>query len=208
MKLRRSYHNSVSFLDLLFNGWLIYVFLFIVSFLLIVPERNKAEINTKAEFVIILTWDDTSVDDIDLWIEDPNKRVVYYKRKENGLVHLDRDDMGIHNDKVVLNTGESIVVEKNQEIATIRGFIPGEWVINIHVYRKTDLSKTNAMVRILKLNPAAKCIVEKGYILEKHWQEITVARIMMTSSGKILSISDLPKKLIMTRESSGIRMGN
>ena len=44
--------SSKSFLDVLFNCLLGFVFLFIVAFLMVDVDKRKADIKTKAEFVI------------------------------------------------------------------------------------------------------------------------------------------------------------
>ena len=71
MRPRRIYYNNTSFLDLLFNTLVGFVLLFIISFLLINPSLKKADIKTKAEFVITVTWSDNSHDDVDTWLQDP-----------------------------------------------------------------------------------------------------------------------------------------
>jgi len=203
MRGRVKYNSTTGFLDLLFNGWLIYVMMFMISFILIVPERNEANIKTKAEFVLTLTWDDGSKDDVDIWVEDPMGNLVYYKDKEKGITHLDRDDLGLTNDKTVGPDGEIITYKHNQEIVTIRGFMAGEWVINIHMYNKRDPTPTNVEVKIIKLNPTAETVFVKKLVMEIYWEEITIARLRMSRTGKILSISETPPKHIIESTRSG-----
>lgn len=208
MRGRRQYHSNTGFLDLLFNGWLIYVMLFMVSFMLIIPERDQANIKTKAEFVLTLTWDDASTDDIDVWVQDPMGSIICYKKKEAGLMHLDRDDIGTSTDKITLPSGEIVEYKHNQEIVTIRGFMPGEWVINIHMYNKRDKVPTGVEVRLLKLNPSVKEIFIQKYKMYKLWEELTVARIQMSANGKILSMDDTFKQLIESAGSGGVTTGS
>lgn len=208
MRGRREYHSNTGFLDLLFNGWLIYVMMFMVSFMLIVPERDQANIKTKAEFVITLTWDDASTDDVDIWLQDPTGAIICYKKKEAGLMHLDRDDLGTSTDKVTLPSGEIVEYKHNQEIVTIRGFMPGEWVINIHMYNKRDKKPTGVEVRMLKLNPTITEVLVRKYKLSNRWEEITVARIKMSAEGEILSMNDVYKKLIESSASGNITTGD
>lgn len=196
MKLRNRYHNNTSFLDLLFNTLLAFVFLFIMAFLLIVPEKKDASIETKAEYVITLTWDDESEDDVDVWLEDPTSAVMSFQKREVNLTHLDRDDLGKKKDVIILQDGTEVEYKHNQEIVTIRGFIPGEWILNIHMYNKRDKKPTNVEVRIDKLNPSVKTIIYKKFIMNENWEEITVTRFTMTARGEILSMNDLFKELV------------
>ena len=196
MRPRRIYYNNTSFLDLLFNTLVGFVFLFIISFLLINPSIKKADIETKAEFVITVTWDDNSRDDIDTWLQDPAGNVLHFRQKDVGLAHLDRDDLGKVNDVITLDDGRRVEYTHNQELTTIRGFLTGEWVLNVHMYSKRDANPTLVEVRIDKLNPKVETIFYKKIVMKREWEEITVTRFVMTNEGDIISWDDLPKKLL------------
>ena len=133
--MQRKYHTNLPFLDLLFNILIGFVFLFIVSFLLINPIAKRADIEVKAEFLITVFWPDNLEDDVDIYVEDPIGNLVWFKSREPGLMHLDRDDLGKKNDEIVTAAG-TILFPENREIVTLRGVIPGEYIINIHMYFK------------------------------------------------------------------------
>ena len=69
--MKRTYNSNLAFIDLLFNLILGFVFLFIISFILINDPVKKEGVEQKAEFMIILSWDAQANKDIDLWIEGP-----------------------------------------------------------------------------------------------------------------------------------------
>ena len=96
------YGSSVAFTDLLFNIVVGLAFLFLLAFILMNPIAKDKDIEEKSDFIIILTWDDDSGDDIDLWIRDPLGNLLSFKNREDALMHLDRDDLGLSNDKVCL----------------------------------------------------------------------------------------------------------
>ena len=121
------------FTDLLFNALLGFVFMFLIAFMLINPISDTGKIDPKAEVLVTMTWPDLHPDDIDLYVEDPNGGVVWYHVKESGLMHLDRDDRGNYRDTITVD-GEKIQNSLNQETVTVRGIIPGEFVVNIHHY--------------------------------------------------------------------------
>jgi len=201
-------NDSTPFVDLLFNLLLGFAFLFIISFLMIQPILKKAEVHTQAEYIITVTWPLNNKDDVDTWIEDPLGNIVYFKNKEAGLVHLDRDDLGDMNDTIYLADGTKIKYPYNQEILTIRGFVGGEWTLNLHMYSKREKSPTTARVTVDKLNPKLKTIIAKDVILEERGDEITVARFEMGSNGDILSINDMPKGLIQLGEQPLLNAGH
>jgi len=125
--------------------------MFILALLLINPVTKTSEVERKAEFLIILDWDKNSSDDIDLWIEDPVGNVLSFKNKTSGLMHLDKDDLGKVNDIIYLPDGTSQIIELNREVATFRGWVKGEYAINVHMYSKRDVIPTNATVTMLRV---------------------------------------------------------
>jgi len=189
-------HDSTPFVDLLFNLLLGFAFLFIISFLMIQPILKKAEVHTQAEYIITVTWPLDNRDDVDTWLEDPLGNLVWFNNKEAGLAHLDRDDLGDANDTIILADGSVIKYPYNQELLTIRGFIGGEWTLNVHMYSKLEREPTIVRVTMDKLNPKLKPILAKDILLEARGHEVTAARFEMSSNGDILSLNDIPKGLI------------
>jgi hypothetical protein len=183
-------------LDLLFNTLVGFVFLFIIAFLLINPSLKKADIKTKAEFVITVTWSDYSQDDVDTWLQDPAGNVLHFRQRDVGLAHLDRDDLGKLNDTITLDDGRRVEYPHNQELTTIRGFLTGEWVLNVHMYNKRDANPILVEVRIDKLNPKVETVFYKKIVMKSRWEEITVTRFVMTNQGDIINWDDLPKTLV------------
>ena len=97
----RKHSRFDPFTDLLFNILLAFTFLFFIIILFINPITKFGNINMKAEYIITVDWKDSLPDDIDLWVKDPNGEIVSYLKKDAGRLHLERDDQGIVNDKVI-----------------------------------------------------------------------------------------------------------
>ena len=200
--MKHSDHNNTGFLDLLFNTLLGFVMLFFISYYLINPEQSKADIKTQAEFVITVLWPEDRQSDIDTWLEDPLGNLIWFRQKEDGLMHLDRDDLGDVNDTLILPSGKKLVLPYNQELTAIRGFIEGEWILNIHMYQMRDTGGVTAEVSIDKLNPIIERQFQKDIFLADQWQEVTVARFTMTEAGELMGWNELPKKLVNERETN------
>jgi len=144
--MRRSDHVGVGFTDLLFNALLGFVVMFVLAFILINPIAKSGAIDPKAEFLITLSWPDGRREDVDLYVEDPAGELVWFRSREAGLMHLDRDDLGERNDVIVVG-GRQVVSPLNQEMVSIRGILPGEYVVNLHLYRaEGDPAIIDAMV--------------------------------------------------------------
>ena len=192
--MQRQYHSNLPFVDLLFNVLIGFVFLFIVSFLLINPIAKRADIEVKAEFLITVMWPDDLEDDVDTYVEDPVGNLVWFRSREPGLMHLDRDDLGKRNDEVTTAAG-TILFPENREIVTLRGIIPGEYIINIHMYFKVGQEPVPVTIQIDKINPYS-VVLRETIELKSKGDEATVARFSVKSNGDVIDVNKLPKKLV------------
>jgi hypothetical protein len=195
-RVMKNYFKGTSFLDLLFNILLLFFALFTLSYTQIRIIEEKGKIETKAEFVITLTWDNLSDDDIDLWVISPLKEVTFFRRMSNGVVHLDRDDRGEADDTVTLPNGEVVKSKYNQEIISIRGIIPGEWIINIHMYHKRWSKPSTAKITLVKLNPTYEEVFQKTIIMATNKEEITVGRFIVTNTGSVIDVNELKFEIV------------
>ena len=196
-KKPKSYHSNTSFLDILFNTLVGFVLLFIIAFLLISPVKKKKEIEQKAEYVITVTWPSEFGDDVDSWLEDPTGKVMYFRKKEVGLMHMDRDDLGNLNDRQHVPGIGVVNYPYNREITTIRGIMPGEYVFNIHLYRKEHEDKPIPVTVILeKLNPRVKLLYSKVMILTDYWEEKTIIRFVLDVDGEVTESYFIYKPLV------------
>tara|TARA_B100001750_G_C15474282_1_gene581577 strand:+ start:730 stop:1566 length:837 start_codon:yes stop_codon:yes gene_type:complete len=187
MESKSKYKSSLAFTDLLFNVLIGFVFMFIVAFILINPVEKDAEIEAKAEFMIIMEWDDQSAYDVDLWMADPVGNIVGFPNMHAGLLHLDKDDLGQSNDKVVLADGTTKTIYLNREVMTIRGIVPGEYIVNNHLYSMKGSHQEGPIevtTRVIKLNPYGE--VHTGIVtLESSRQEETIIRFTVTPEGYV-----------------------
>ena len=99
---------------------------------MIKPESKKEDFDRKAEFIIVMEWDDTRKDDIDLYVQDPTGKIVNFRDPRTNFMHLDKDDLGNRNDTIWID-GKEEVVEINREVVTIRGIIAGEHIISVTI---------------------------------------------------------------------------
>ena len=193
------FFSSTAFIDLLFNIIVGVAFLFLIAFILINPISKKNDVESKADYLIILNWDSAASDDIDLWIKDPLDHVMSFRSKDVGFMHLDRDDLGTRNDKITLPDGSVKYINLNREIAALRGTLEGWYVVNVHVYRKNKtmdpedneirLTPTYATVELIQVNPyRIKVMAEK--VLEQQGQEFTLFAFRLDADGEVVELKD------------------
>lgn len=201
MKIKRLYGCNTSFLDLLFNMLLAFAALFVMAFALINlnKDQNKNNTESKAEFIIYISWPDDFDNDVDTYVEDPDGNLVCFTRREDGLMHLDRDDLGLSNDNIQLQSGQIIKYPHNKEMVTLRGALEGEYCINVHAYRFRDDRPCVVTVQLDKLNPTYKLILIEKVTLNKNGDEKTVVRFKLNKKGEILSTNNMQKSLLSVK---------
>ena len=184
------------FYDMLFNLLIAFVFCFIVALLAMNPKALKAgDIPAKAEFIITLSWPDWNPNDIDAWVQGPTGDMVWFRSREAALMHLDRDDRGLSNDTIEVN-GKKIVNPLNQEVVTIRGIAPGEYVVNANYYESLDQHPVEVTVSVVKVNPRAEVVYYGQQTLGRKGDEVTMVRFNVLSDGSVSGINTLPKRMV------------
>lgn len=191
------------FTDVLFNGLLGFVFMFMVAFLLINPPAESGKVDTDAQYLITVHWPDEHPDDIDTYVEDPLGNIVWYHAKEAGLMHLDRDDRGNYKDTLTVN-GQRIVNPLNQETVSIRGFAAGEYVVNVYHYVASSPEPVTVTIKVERVNPVVNVVYYRVFELEHRGQERTAVRFTIDDQGDVLNVSTLDKSLVQrTRQVKG-----
>jgi hypothetical protein len=184
------------FYDMLFNMLIAFVFCFIIALLAMNPKALKAgDIPSKAEYIINISWPDNNPNDVDTWVQDPGGNMVWFRAREAGLMHLDRDDRGMANDVIVIN-GKQIVNPLNQEVVTIRGIEPGEFTVNAHYYDSKDGKSVEVTASVIKVNPRAEVVFYGQINLARKGDEGTLVRFTVLPDGTVANVNTLPKTLV------------
>jgi hypothetical protein len=202
--MKSKYVSNLAFIDLLFNLILGFIFLFLIAFMLINKPTETGKVDPKAEFMIVMYWQDQHIGDIDLWVDTPDG-LVNYISPNIGSTHLDKDDLGIRNDWYTDSSGTRQYVYINREIVTLRSFVPGEYIVNAHYYGSTSPKEygtgiieggpAQVTVEVIQLNPFY-IISTKQHILESVGMEKTFIRFSMNSQGRVSNINYLPKQMV------------
>ncbi len=180
-------------LDVLWNMLIFFIFMWVIQ--VVKPEeKQKKQVEIKAEFIIAVEWPVGNNDDVDVYLEDPVGNLIFYQKKDAGLMHMDRDDLGSVNDRIKTDQGW-VEYHENKELITIRGIIPGEYILNVHMFSKRDKNPIIVTITMTKLNPHS-IVFLKTVELVTHGDEKTVARFTMDGKGKVVSLSEDGKKFI------------
>lgn len=210
----KQYDFRTAYIDLLLNVLTGIIFLFILTTLLISPKaKNEEGIKKNAEFIFTAEWA-TDIDcDVDIWAQDPNKKIVYFQQKDIGAMHIERDDLGYQNDFIKDSFGNiKSKVDENKEVLVFRGYEAGIYTINLHLYscRVNSIvlnpsTQINVEVKteLYKVNPSYKVANKTTLVIPKVWQEITVLNFEVDSKGNIVSITKDEKRFVKSTSSMG-----
>lgn len=191
------------FSALLFNSLKAITFMFFISFAMINPVAESGKVDPKAEMMITVTWPDGSADDVDTYVADPAGNVVWYGRREAGLMHLDRDDRGMFKDVIEVN-GETIENPLNQEIISFRGLSDGEYTVNV-VHYIANGGALPVQVKVEKLNPKVTLVYYGTINLSGTGDEQTAVRFTL-DGPEVRDVNNLPRDLVaLTRNDAPVK---
>jgi hypothetical protein len=180
---------------MLFKGLQVVAFLFFIALLAMNPEAKEGKIESKAEFIITMSWPDDHPDDIDLYAEDPLGNIVWYHVREGGFMMLDRDDRGSANNTITVD-GRKITSVFRQETISIRGIVPGEYTVNVHYFLATKGGPVPAVVKVEKVNPIVEVVAYDTVQLSRMGEEKTAMRFRIAANGNVVDVNHREKSLI------------
>lgn len=223
----KTYDFRTAYIDLLLNVLTGIIFLFILTTLLIHPEKNnEAGIKKMAQYVINLNWPDSLDCDVDIYVQDPLNRTVNFQSRDNGIMHIERDDLGWRNDaptgsSIINGIGPAItaltgipIPEKpkdtvNQETWVLRGLMKGKFTVNAHLFscriegKQFDLGQTVSVpveVEMIKLNPSYQTIKKEKITLNKVWEEQPIFNFDLDESGNAVNFTKDYIKLVKEKK--------
>lgn len=197
---KRGEFPGIATVDVCINLVLVFAVLLKLSLLAINVESAESaqkRLKSNALFLIKVVWAGESDDDVDTYVSDPLSHLVFFKRLQDGLMNLDRDDTGSSSNLITLPDRRVVKSAYNEEQVEIRGIIEGEYIVNVHMYRKATPTPTKVIVTLYKVAEGEDVqIHERVLTLAEQRQEETAFRFTLTRSGEVADINELPKSLI------------
>jgi hypothetical protein len=195
MKLSREEGGSQSiFSDMLFSVVIILIIVVPLLMLLINPKAiPDANVKRDAHWIMEMSWPVDSDCDVDMWVRDPQNRIVFFRQLTNGVMSIERDDQGVTTDTIVDSKGKVITIPENLEIWTLRGLLDGEYVVNAHLFNCKEANNkigypanVPVTLKIIRINPRYNILSIKTKTMDKVWQEITMSRFELRGDGTLL----------------------
>lgn len=204
MKNKRYGDFKLGYIDFLSATVGVFAVLIMMAMALITIAKKENEgIKKNAQFVFTATWSENIDCDVDIWVRDPNNVLISYKHPEGGVTYIERDDMGHRKDMTYVNDELVVVNPENKEYATVRGIIPGEWIVNVHLYSCQYISEEEGSlgqplgfkpgapyelpvsIEIIKINPDYETVFEADMKFTSIWQELTALQFKVNDRGYV-----------------------
>ena len=156
------------------------------------PGAKTADNMTPPGNVIVeIRWPDEIDADVDLWVQAPGDVPVGYSNKGGAVFNLLRDDLGNRVD----------VTGLNYETSYSRGIQPGEYTVNLHLYRNPSgvhpipVTVVTSVKRDAK--ETARQLLASEVLLVNEGEEVTVYRFGLSEDGNLVagSVHSLYKAL-------------
>jgi hypothetical protein len=176
---------------------------FVAMVLLLLPHLNppgeqaQAAMQPPGNVIVEIRWPDDLDTDVDLWVQAPGDVPVGYSNKGGVIFNLLRDDLGKRAD----------VTGMNYEVSYSRGIPPGEYTVNVHLYRNVAkvLPVPVTVVTSVKKSPedSARQVLASEIELGREGEELTAYRFELTEKGELVpgSVHNLQRDLRAWRPS-------
>lgn len=168
--------------------------LLLVFTILAIVQRPATPPSMKIPGVVVVTvtWAAGSNDDVDTHVRDPEGNHAYFAAQDVGLMHLDYDDLGTDDSGTVGDTR----VEENSERLVVRGAVPGEYIVNVHMFAKDDPGPQTVTVELWRPSGTSKPIASRTLVLTAEGQEETAFRFTLDATGGVSGINHLDRDFI------------
>jgi hypothetical protein len=176
---------------------------FVVCVVLIMPHINPPVTKTAQDtdppgnVIVEVRWPDELDSDVDLWVEAPGDVPVGYSNKGGVIFNLLRDDLGKRADATGMN----------YEVSYSRGITPGEYTVNLHLYRNTAGVFPIPVTVVTSVKKSAKesarQLLASHIELVREGEELTVYRFKLSEGGDLVSgsVHSLQRQLRSWRSS-------
>jgi hypothetical protein len=170
---------------------------FVVLVIMLLPHLNPPgaktaeDIKPPGNVIVEVRWPDEVDADVDLWVQAPGDQPVGYSNKGGAVFNLLRDDLGKRVD----------VTGLNYETSYSRGIVPGEYAVNLHLYRNPSRRYPVPVTVVTSVKgsteQSARQLLASEVLLLSEGEELTVYRFELGEAGDLVagSVHSLYKPL-------------
>jgi hypothetical protein len=160
---------------------------FVMLVVMLLPHLNPPGARTADDMtppgnvIVEVRWPDEIDADVDLWVQAPGDVAVGYSNKGGAAFNLLRDDLGRRVD----------VTGLNYETSYSRGVLPGEYTVNLHLYRNPSKVYPVPVTVVTSVKQSADQtahqLLASKVLLEREGEESTVYRFRLSDVGGLVA---------------------
>jgi hypothetical protein len=170
---------------------------FVAAVVMLLPHLNPPGAKTADDttppgnVIVEVRWPDAIDADVDLWVQAPGDVPVGYSNKGGAVFNLLRDDLGKHAD----------ITGLNYETSYSRGIVPGEYTVNLHLYRNQSKTYPIPATVVASVKGSSgegtRQLLASKVELASEGEELTVYRFELSDAGQLVpgSVHSLFKPL-------------
>lgn len=203
-KNRRSTGHNTAMNDMLSNIALGFIMLFIIALIMMNPITKRNDIPSKNEFMIVLDWNEESLDDVDLWVQKDNDSAVGFSNRNAGFLNLDRDDLGGSNDSTMID-GKWVINKLNRETINLRGVAAGTYYVMAYMYNRRDQDHSIPQVitiTVIDINPY-KEIYSIKYELRNSGDLARAPAFTINAQGEVTEVFNHTRSIVRGKDVTG-----
>ncbi len=173
----------VPFLDITQITQFLFMVAFVCALVVIGEDASKAKIDSTSRYIVTMTWEDASRDDIDLSVRVPSGEIVYFRTRQAVFASLDRDDLGIESNTVVDDAGNVVTLRARSEVIYLRQTVPGVYVFNVQAYNKREPAPAHVLITLTSVGDRTQVLQSRQITLSENHEERTAFRMTVDADG-------------------------
>lgn len=169
--------------------------LILVIYTLIAPitKVKVISIPTQGEYAIVQNCPTKSQNDVDLYVQDPVGKIVYFNNTTAGLMHLEQDVIPGFN---TVENGTKIK-QGDDERTILRGTIPGQYVVDIHMYdgSYSPLPET-CTVTLYSMKGGINQIAQAKVTLDRNGSVGSAFQFTVNAKGQVTQVTHFNRNIV------------
>lgn len=180
------------------TGWAaidLCVCLILVIYTLIAPPTKVKVISipTQGVYAVVQNCPTKSQNDVDLYVQDPAGKIAYFNNTTAGLMHLEQDIIPGFN---TVENGTTLK-QGDDERTILRGTIPGQYIVNIHMYdgSQSPLPET-CQVTLYSMRNGINVLAQTNVTLQRNGSAGTAFEFTVNGKGQVTSIQHFNRDIV------------
>lgn len=169
--------------------------LILVIYTLIAPitKVKVITIPTQGVYAITQTCPTSSQNDVDLYVEDPAGKIAFFNNPTAGLMHLEQDIIPGYN---TVENGTTLK-QGDDERTILRGTIPGQYIVNVHMYDGTlSTVPETCTINLYSMKGGINVLATQKVTLQRNGSVATAFEFTVNAKGQVTRIDHFNRDIV------------